>query len=314
MNTKRTPTSVLTLIIIILSLSLSACQTSTQPEQNQDDLQVIVSILPQAYFVERIGADQVSVQVMVGPGEEAHTYEPSPEQMKDLSTADLFFTIGIEYEETWVPRFIDINPDLTFIDSAEGIIRIPVADAHDHDENHTEDQEEVSVDSDHTDEEGLDPHVWLSPQNGKIIARNVLVALIKLSPQSKQTFEENYDALIADIDRLDESIRDSLAGVNSRTFMVFHPAWGYFADQYDLEQVSVQVGGQDPSPSEMAALVDIARAEAIRVIFVQPSFNSEDAQSIAKEINAEIASVDPLSRDWLMNLENVAAALAAALE
>jgi len=247
---------------------------------------------------------------MVGPGEEAHTYEPSPEQMKDLSTADLFYTIGIEYEETWVPRFIDINPDLTFIDSAEGIIRIPVADAHDHDE----DYKEVSVDSDHTVGEGLDPHVWLSPQNGKIIARNVLAALIEVSPQNKQTFEENYDALIADIDRLEASIRTSLAGINSRTFMVFHPAWGYFADQYALEQVSVQVGGQDPSPSEMAELVEIARAEAIRVIFVQPSFNSEDAQAIAKEINAEIASVDPLSRDWLMNLENVAAALAAALE
>jgi zinc transport system substrate-binding protein len=311
MSKERNPIRILTfLFLVVISVSLSACQTSTQTEQNQDELQVIVSILPQAYFVERIGGGQVSVQVMVGPGEEAHTYEPSPEQMKDLSTADLFFTIGIEYEETWVPRFIDINPDLTFFDSAEGIIRIPVADAHDHDEDH----EEISADSDQSHEEGLDPHVWLSPQNGKIIARNILAALIEVSPQNKQTFEENYDALIADIDQLDESIRSSLAVINSRTFMVFHPAWGYFADQYDLEQVSVQVGGQDPSPSEMAALVDIARDEAIRVIFVQPSFNSEDAQSIAKEINAEIASVDPLSRDWLMNLENVAAALAAALE
>ena len=311
MSKERNPIRILTfLFLVVISLSLSACQTSTQTEQNQDELQVIVSILPQAYFVERIGGGQVSVQVMVGPGEEAHTYEPSPEQMKDLSTANLFFTIGIEYEETWVPRFIDINPDLTFIYSAEGIIRIPVADAHDHDEDH----EEISADSDHSHEEGLDPHVWLSPQNGKIIARNVLAALIEVSPQNKQTFEENYDALIADIDQLDESIRSSLAVINSRTFMVFHPAWGYFADQYDLEQVSVQVGGQDPSPSEMAALVDIARDEAIRVIFVQPSFNSEDAQSIAKEISAEIASVDPLSRNWLMNLENVAAALAAALE
>ncbi len=309
-NINLPPTKILTLLLIGIILSLTACQPSAQAVPDQDILQVVASILPQAYFIERIGGDKVFIQVMVSPGEEAHTYEPMPEQMKDLSIADLFFTIGIEYEATWIPRFKDINPNLSFIDTTEGINKIPLTTFHDHDE----DQADLSGAEDHSDEEGLDPHVWLSPQNAKLIAQNILIALSEASPQNTQIFEENYAALIADIDTLDANIRVSLDGLSSQTFMVFHPAWGYFADQYDLEQLPVQVGGQDPSPSEMVDLVEIARAEAVRVIFVQPTFNTEDAEAIANEINAEIAFVDPLERNWLMNLETVAIALAAALD
>lgn len=310
MHTNQTSKIILTVLLIGVLLSASACQPSEQPIQDLKKIQVMVSILPQAYFVERIGGDQVAIQVMVSPGEEAHTYEPTPEQMKALSTADLFFTIGIEYEDTWIPRFKDINPELTFVDNTEGITRIPLTYAHDHPEDQTLDEETA----DHTNENGLDPHVWLSPQNGKLIAQNILTTLKAFSPQNAQTFEANYTALITDIDQLDTNIRTSLSGVERRTFMVFHPAWGYFAHQYDLEQVAVQVGGQDPSPSELADLVEIARDEAVRVIFVQPTFSSADAEAIAKEINAEIAFVDPLARDWLQNLQTVATALAAALK
>ena len=309
MRNNKTSKIILISLLIGILLSFSACQPSEQSEQDLNKIQVVVSILPQAYFVERIGGDQVAIQVMVSPGEEAHTYEPTPEQMKALSTADLFFTIGIEYEDTWIPRFKDINPELTFVDSTKGITRIPLTNAHDH-----EDQSHDLETGDQTDEGGLDPHVWLSPQNGKLIAQNILTALKKLSPQNTQTFENNYAALITDIDQLDADISASLSGVERRTFMVFHPAWGYFADQYHLEQVAVQVGGQDPSPSELANLVEIARNEAVRVIFVQPTFSSANAEAIAKEIDAEIAFVDPLARDWLQNLQAVATALAAALQ
>lgn len=310
MHTNQTSNIILTVLLIGILLSFSACQPSEQPKQDLNKIQVMVSILPQAYFVERIGGDQVAIQVMVSPGEEAHTYEPTPEQMKALSTADLFFTIGIEYEDTWIPRFEDINPELTFVDSTEGITRIPIIEAHDHHEDQGPDEETVYQ----ADENGLDPHVWLSPQNGKLIAQNILTTLKEFSPQNAQTFQDNYTALITDIDQLDANISASLSGVEQRTFMVFHPAWGYFADQYHLEQVAVQVGGQDPSPSELADLVEIARDEAVRVIFVQPTFSSADAEAIAKEIDAEIAFVDPLARDWLQNLQSVATTLAAALE
>lgn len=298
----KKPGTLLIILLAGLSLILTACQPTAQKATKKDDaLLVTVSVIPQAYFVERIGGDAVSVNFMVGPGEEAHTYEPKPEQMKALNDSQVFFSIGIEYEETWLPRFMDINPDLLFVDSAEGVQRIGTSETHPHldeDENHTE---------------GLDPHIWLAPDNAKIIATNILNALIDLAPDQAEAFQVNYDVLITDIDTLDAQIIATIAGLEQRTFMVFHPAWGYFANQYDLEQIAVQVGGQDPSASELAELVKIAREKNIQVVFVQPTFSTIKAQAIAQEINAEVTVVDPLARDWLGNLEIVAQAFASAL-
>lgn len=296
-------------LLAVLVVFLTACQAEPGLRSPDDGaLLVTVSVLPQAFFVERIGGDAVTVNVMVGPGEDPHTYEPKPEQMRALSHSQLFFTIGTEYEDAWLPRLSEVNPEMTFVDSAEGIQRIPLSDPHHHEEDdHTEDED------DHDDEFGLDPHVWLAPANGKVIASNVLAALKAHAPDHADEFQGNFDALMADINILDAQIENLLAGVEGRAFMVFHPAWGYFADQYGLEQVPVQVGGQEPSASDMAALVEIAREEDVRVLFIQPTFSTANAQAIAQEINAEIAIADPLARDWLENLARVADAFAAAL-
>ncbi len=298
-----------TLIVAMLLILLSSCEPVMQnADQENGTLTVTVSILPQAYFVERIGGERVTVNVMVGPGEEAHTYEPKPEQMKAMSGSAVFFSIGVEYEETWIPRFQDINPELLIIDSSEGVQRISISDAHDHDGD--EDNEDEALEA-HTI--GTDPHIWLAPANGKLIAGNILTALILLRPEDTQYFQQNYNDLFNDIDQLDASIKDTLSQYEHRSFMVFHPAWGYFADQYNLEQIPVQVGGQDPSPAEMVDLIKIAREEDIRVIFIQPTFSTASVEALSKELDAEIVLVDPLARDWLENLEHVAAAFAAAL-
>lgn len=305
-------------VIFALSLVLGACAPQVESEQQESaveqPLQVTVSILPQAYFVERIGGDLVTVNVMVGPGDDAHTYEPKPDQMIALSESTLFFSIGIEYEETWLPRFTDVNPEMEIIDSAEEIIRIMEAIPHTHDEDDDDHADEVEneYDDDH-DTPGYDPHVWLAPDNGKIIATNILSALIEFIPDHADTLQENYDGLIADIDELDARIEKALAGIEQRKFMVYHPAWGYFTDQYDLTQLPVQFGGVDPSARELAALIDLALEENIRVIFVQPQFSEANARAIAQEISGEVVKVDPLSYDWLANLELVAEAFASAL-
>jgi len=294
-------------IIFFAVVFLSACQPSNAGSlTNKENLQVTVSILPQAYFVERIAGDLVDVNVMVGPGEEAHTYEPKPEQMKSLTQSQILFTIGLEYENIWVPRFEDINPSLKIIDSAEGIQRIPLSSEHAH-----EDEEEDHDDED--SEEGLDPHVWLSPDNGRVIAENILNALSELAPQHAEEFQENFDNLVEDIEEVDIRIETALSDLAGQKFMVFHPAWGYFARQYNLEEIAVQVGGQEPSASELAALIQIAKKENIKVIFVQPTFSTANAEAIAREINAQVAVVDPLAEDWLANLEAAAKAFATAL-
>lgn len=293
-------------LLLFLTSILYGCQVQSQETTSQEmSSQVTVSILPQAYFIERISGGRIAVNVMVGPGEEAHTYEPKPEQMRALAESQVFFTIGLEYEAVWVPRFLDINPNLTFIDLAKGIERIPLSSDHDHHEEEENNDDEV--------EEGLDPHVWLSPENGRIIAKNTLDALSDLMPDSSEIFQENYDLLVADIESVDNRINDSLKNLDGRNFMVFHPAWGYFAEHYNLEQLPVQIGGQDPSASELASLIEIAQKEKIKVIFIQPSFNTASAEAIAQEIGAEVAVVDPLAQDWLSNLESAAEAFASAM-
>jgi len=295
----------------LIILFTTACQPqSVKLSQDEGAVLVTVSILPQAYFVERIGGDAVRVNVMVGPGEEAHTYEPKPEQMKALSLSPIFFSIGVEYEDVWIPRFANVNPEMMIIDSAAGIKRIDAPDSHTYSDTVGQDDR---ADEAHETVLHTDPHVWLAPENGKIIAANILDALINLAPGKSALFEENFESLIMDIDALDLRINTALAGKSQRSFMVFHPAWGYFAHQYDLEQIPVQVGGQEPSVSEMAELVQIARKEQIRVIFVQPTFSTANVQAIADEIDAKVAIVDPLARDWLGNLATVAETFATAL-
>lgn len=306
MNLHRKLKPILFLLLFLTSI-MYGCQAQSQESASQEMTdQVTVSILPQAYFIERISGDLIDVNVMVGPGEEAHTYEPKPEQMRALAESKVFFTIGLEYEAVWAPRFLDINPNLTFIDMAKDIERIPLSSDHDH-------HEEGEDNHDDEDEAGLDPHVWLSPENGRIIAKNTLEALSDLMPDASDTFQENFETLIADIDSVDNRINDSLKNLEQREFMVFHPAWGYFAEYYNLEQLPVQVGGQDPSASELASLIEIAQTEKIKVIFIQPSFNTASAEAIAQEIGAEVAVVDPLAQDWLSNLESAAEAFALAL-
>lgn len=311
-------------VLFALSLVAGACAPQTASEEQDtavdQPLQVTVSILPQAYFIERIAGDLVAVNVMVGPGDDAHTYEPKPDQMIALSESTLFFSIGIEYEEAWLPRFEDTNPEMEIIDTSEGITRImeSIPHTHDHEEDHAHEADHHLDDDDHghphhDDEMGLDPHVWLSPSNGKIIARNIYIALVAANPENAELFTTNYEALIAEIDELDQRITETLSGVTQRNFMVYHPAWGYFADAYGLTQLPIQVGGTDPSARELAALIDQAIEEKISVVFVQPQYSESNARAIAQEIGGGVVKVDPLAYDWLANLELVADAFASVL-
>jgi zinc transport system substrate-binding protein len=300
--------------LIFAAFLLGACQPAAAPESSVegDVPTVTVSILPQAFFVERIAGDAVNVNVMVGPGENAHTYEPTPEQMIALESSAIFFSIGVDYEGSWLPRFEEINPEMLIVDTGSGIDRISMTTDHQHEDEEEHDAEE---ETDHEEEEGgLDPHVWLSTVNGKIIAANIRAALSDLLPEKADQFESNTESLFKDIDDLDAQVRATLEGAEQRTFMVFHPAWGYFAHDYGLEQIAVQVGGQDPSASEVASLVDTAREHDIKVVFVQSGFSTTDAEAIAQEIGGEVVTVNPLAEDWLANMKVVAEAFAAALQ
>ena len=280
-------------ILLILSLSLfatSGCQRSMSEstvEPSGGRLSVTVSIVPQKYFVERVGGERVDVNVMVLPGNNPATYEPRPEQLTALSESAAYFSIGVPFEDAWLEKIAAANDGMLMVDTAAGIERMPMEVGHGHGEG------------------PLDPHIWLSPELVKVQAQNIADALAQLDPAHDGEYKANLDAFIVDIDELEADIKETLAGANSK-FIVFHPAWGYFAHDFELEMIPIEIGGQEPSAQELAHLIAEAQEEGIRVIFAQPEFSSQDAETIAREIGGEVLLVSPLAEDWMGNLTRVA--------
>ncbi|MCJ7548924.1 MAG: zinc ABC transporter substrate-binding protein [Anaerolineae bacterium] len=280
---------------VLMALVTAGCTAEPEAGPADGKLAVTVSVVPQQYFVERIGGEHVAVTVMVGPGDNPTTYEPKPAQLKALSRSAAYFSVGVPFESVWLDRIAGANPDMRIVDTIEDIERHLMV-THD----------------DHEGEEGTeavgapDPHVWVSPELVKIQARTIYGAMAELDPDNAATYRANLDAFLADIDGLIAEIHGTLAGVADSKFMVFHPSWGYFAEDFGMEQVPIEIGGQEPSAQEMAHLVREARAEGIRVIFAQPEFSTVDAETIAKEIGGEVLLISPLAYDWLENLQTVA--------
>ena len=273
---------------------------------------VFVSVAPQKYFVQQIGKDLVAVQVMVQAGANPATYEPKPRQMADLSKAKAYFAIGVPFEAIWLRKIAAANPEMKIVRTDQGIKRVPMA-THRHNEGGEAHVAEASrhgaEGSHHADEHshgGLDPHIWLSPPLVKIQARTILTALQALDPLHQGEYQANYREFITEIDQLDKQLKQTLAGRRGLRFIVFHPAWGYFARAYGLEQVPIEIEGKDPKPAQLEALIKEARQADIKVVFVQPQFSAKSARLVAKAIGGEVVFADPLAEDWAANLKTVA--------
>ncbi|NTU68424.1 MAG: zinc ABC transporter solute-binding protein [Chlorobiaceae bacterium] len=274
---------------------LQACRAGS----GSGKLQVVTSIEPLAYFVERIGGDRVSVSVMVPPGGDPHSYEPTPRQMARLGSAALFVKAGsgVEFELNWMPRFLALNRGLRVCDASEGVTLIPMTHADQHDEP--------------AGRRGrFDPHFWLSPSNARLIAANVARSLALADPPYHREYEANLEKLEGELEALDGQIRRRLAGVKSRRFFVFHPAWGYFARDFGLAQIAAEEEGKTLTPVQMARVIGIARASGIRTVFVSPQFSSAQADAIAHDIGGSTATVDPLAKEYQENLRRAAEAFA----
>ena len=250
------PITVLSLLLLVAILA-SSCAPRSQPvETGEAKIRVVVSILPQAYFVRRVGGDRVEVTVIVPPGASPATYEPSASQMRSLAQADLYIRIRVPFEDAWMGKIAAANPDMLIIDSSEGIERIG----------------------------GKDPHIWLSPRLVKLQAQAIYKGLVGVDPENKAIYAQNRDQFIADLEALDVEIAEVLAQVRGKKFMVFHPVWSYFARDYGLQQIAIEVEGKEPSAAELAALIETAKTEGIKAIFVQPQFSSKTAETIARQI------------------------------
>jgi zinc transport system substrate-binding protein len=265
----------------------SATQGASRP------VNVFVSIPPQAYCVERIGGSAVDVDVLVGPGHEPSTYEPTPKQMARLGQAQVYFRIGTPFEDGFIGKIEKIFKGLRIVDTRQGV---PL--------RYFDSPSGKAI---------PDPHIWLDPKRMKIQADTIYRTLRETDPGRGEMYKKNLQAFEDDLDALDGKIARTLAPLRGRTVYVFHPAFGYFCDSYGLTQVSIEEEGKEPSPKQLARLITRARHEGVKVIFVQPEFSTKNARVIAQAIGGAVVPMDPLAGDYLTNLETMAERLKSAL-
>jgi len=295
----------------VFSLLVACCASAALAAE---PVPVFVSILPQKYFVEKVGGALVGVSVMVPPGANPHIYEPRPNQMVALSKAKIYFAVGVTFEETWLPKFASVNPKMRIVHTEDGIEKISLT-AHHHHEDKGEKGGHTEATTIHEKDPSAvkDPHVWVSPPEVKTMALNICRTLQEFDPANSSTYLANYQAFVKEIDELDAELRRIFANKKGMKFMVFHPAWGYLARAYGLEQVPVELEGKEPKPAQLKALIEQAGKEGIKVIFVQPQFSTKSAETIAKAIGGQVVFADNLSPEWARNLREQAVKFQAAL-
>lgn len=294
-------------LLIIPLLLVSGCSrevpdAGVENPKVKEKPDVTVSILPQRYFVSRITGDKYKINVMIPPGHSPATYEPTPREMKAVSRSILYFRIGhIGFENAWMEKIAALNKNMKIIDTSKGVSLIKSKPcSHDHD---------AEAHHHHHHAEGIDPHIWLSTTAAKVQAGHILNAFIEADPGNRAFYEKNYRAFMEDIRLLEAENKKVLQPLQGKKFMVYHPAWSYFAREYGLLQYPIEIEGKSPGAADLKKMMDIAERENIRVIFVQRQFTSDSARAIAEAIGGKVVKMDPLAPDWLQNMKKIAGTL-----
>ena len=273
------------LLLAGLAFAAGACQGADTKRSGKP--LVAVTIPPQAYLVERLADEWVDVQITMPPGTNPHTYEPTIEQARTMGDAAIYVEVGhpkVPFERGWVERLLDENENVELVDCSQG----------------------VTVD-------GEDPHLWTSPAAVRTMVPRIAAALADLLPTHATEIEQRKNALLADIEKVDSEARASFANVTKRRFYVFHPGWGYFARDYGLEQVAIEEEGKEPDPARLARLMERAKQDGVKVIFVAPQFSKRSAELVANEIGARLVMLDSLALDWPATMRTAAREISEAL-
>jgi zinc transport system substrate-binding protein len=286
-------------LLWILLLLLIAPGPLTARAADPQPLTVFTSLAPVAFVVEQIGGDRLTVHTLIPPGRDPHTFAPTPRQVAALGQAEIYFSVAMSFEQELLRRLIAGNQRLQVVDCSAGIAKRRLDhDHHDH--------------GGHDADQG-DPHIWLGIDPLAQMARTISAALGRALPEAGPAFAANLDLFLGRLAALDNELRPRLAPYQGRSFLVFHPSFGYFADSFGLIQEAVEIEGKSPSPQQLAALIKLARAKEIRVIFVQPQFDRRAAERMAQALDAELLALDPLSADIFANLRAMAEKIAASL-
>jgi len=277
--------------IILSTVCLFGCSNEVKEEAVKEKPMIAVSIVPEQTFVEAVCGDLVDIVTLVPSGSSPENYEPTAQEMEKFSDASLYFSIGVPTEEANIlPNVGDIK-----------VISL---------------QDEVAaVYEDRTFESGeRDPHIWLSPKRVKVMVETIAKEMSELDPDNKETYEQNAADFIVKLDEVDQEIKDALKGVESKNFIVYHPAFGYIADDYGLKMYSLEEEGKEATAQHLQDMIDLAKKENIKVIFYQEEIDSSQSEAFAEEIGGKTIQLSPLAADYIDNLKNMAQTMGEAMQ
>lgn len=275
------------IILIIVNVQLfTACSSHTFKES--DKLTIAVSIIPQETFVREVAGDLADIVTVIPPGKSPANYAPSPKELEKLSVSSIYFTIGVAAEQSSIlPKLKDINSNIEIVDMADEVKKIYP-------------EGEFSPGQ-------RDPHIWLSPKRAAIMVEVVARELSDIDTENGDIYLKNAQIYIEKLKKLDKEMESSFDKLDNRTFIIYHPSLGYFADDYGLNMVSVQSEGKDATPDNLQNIIDTANMQNIKAVFYQAEIDSRQSKAIADEINGKAVQIAPLAPDYINNLKKIAA-------
>jgi zinc transport system substrate-binding protein len=282
------------LVFTVLIALFTSCTFNN--ETLSDKKVITVSILPQKTILSKIAGDKFTINVLIPEEGNHETYEPTAQQMVETGKSIAYFKLGhLDFEGNWLGKLTGSYPKMKVMDTSEGLELI---------------QGEEIVHGDHMHAGGIDPHIWLSVSAVKIQAVNMLNGLKTLDPDNADFYEANFAAFSIELDSLDQQIRKIIETAGIDDFMIFHPSLGYFARDYNLNQIAIELEGKEPSPAYMKQLIDLGREKKIKAIFVSSQFNNQSAVTIAEQLNASIVEFNPVDPEWKENMLFIAGKIA----
>ncbi len=291
-------------LLAVLTYGKIKISQTGKTRANSTTTQVLVGVDPIAYLVERIGADYVSVSVLTPPGKDPETFAPSPSSLASFAESKLFFIVGLPIEERFVKNLQSVASNASTIDLSANLELLSAPRS-----SHTETREESDA-----DDNELDPHIWTSPANARVMVETIVEELSKLDPEHTEIFETNAQKLDEELSALQEEIGARLASAKGRSFYTFHPAYGYFAREFGLTQEAIESEGKAPRARELGELIESGKASSARVLIVQPEFDRASAQVVADAIGASLVVHSPLFKDYFENLRALTDAVARSFE
>lgn len=271
-------------------------------DKRADERIVSVTIEPQRYFAEKIAGDKFTVNSVVPAGQSPETYDPTPQQMVRVGKSQGYLSIGsIGFEQAWMDNIRENNPGLKIFNLSEGIVLL---------EGLEEEAHHHEGEARHHHAGGVDPHTWSSIAGAKVIAKNTREAFVSLDPENRDYYQANYERLAKEIEETEKIVSGLLSALDNKTFIIYHPALTYLADEYGLTQLCIEMDGKEPSPAGLRELVETARKHNAKVVFIQQEFDQKNAELIAKETGCRLVPINPLAYDWSKEMIHIAKSLA----